>query len=349
MDPPDRIGTTGAWPCAQADQADGGMCGVADRIAPPLATSAAAADRPEEDGASSLGGRPAVRDPRRDGHHCLSGPGICGDDDLCTYLTRVRSVPLLTADEEYALAVRAPQDEAAKRRLIEANLRLVVAIARRYVGRGLPLHDLIQEGSLGLMRAVEKFDCRRGFKLSTYATWWIRQTIMRAIAQKGRTLGLPVHVVERLRSVERVQRRLLQEAGREPTLAETAAELKMSTAEVRALLAVSLAPLDLNGSRFDAGGEPLGDVIEDPDSPSPVVRMEDVARTDLVGRALSLLTTRERRILALRYGCYGEPRTRAEVGREFNLSHERIRQIEVKTLQKLRAFREVQQLRDFLI
>jgi len=272
------------------------------------------------------------------------------NDPLRVYFSEMGKVPLLTAVEEVSLAKRIERhDPEAKRRLIEANLRLVVSIARRHVGRGMPLLDLIQEGNLGLIRAVEKFDYRRGFKFSTYATWWIRQAITRAIADQSRTIRVPVHMVERIGKLIRVQRQLLQEIGREPTHEEIAAEMETTPERVREILKISQQPASLHQQVGDEGDAQLGDFIEDKDTPSPVEEVGETVQREQLARVVELLTQRERRIIELRFGLKGEqPCTLEEVGRQFGLTRERIRQIEAKTLVKLEAYRAAQCLRGLL-
>jgi RNA polymerase primary sigma factor len=272
------------------------------------------------------------------------------NDPVRVYFSEMSRVPLLTAVEEVSLAKRIErQDMEAKRKLIEANLRLVVSIARRHVGRGMPLLDLIQEGNLGLIRAVEKFDYRRGFKFSTYATWWIRQAITRAIADQARTIRIPVHMVERISKLVRVQRQLVQEIGREPTPEEIAAEMDTTPARVREILKISQQPASLHQEVGDEGDAQLGDFVEDKDAPSPVEEVGETVQREQLTRVVALLTERERTIIELRFGLTGEhPRTLEEVGREFGLTRERIRQIEAKTLVKLKAYRAAQCLRGFL-
>ncbi len=271
-------------------------------------------------------------------------------DPVRVYFSEMGKVRLLSAVEEVSLARRIEcEDMAAKRQLIEANLRLVVSIARRYNGRGLSLLDLIQEGNLGLIRAVEKFDYKRGFKFSTYATWWIRQAITRALANQARTIRLPAHMVEQTTKLTRVQRQLLQSMGREPTPEEIAAELEVTPDKVREILKINQEPTSLHTPVGDEGDTVLGDFIEDKDATSPAEEVgETIQREDLT-RVLDLLTQRERRIIELRYGLAdGHPKTLEEVGQKFGLTRERIRQIEAKTLAKLKAYRAAQSLRSFL-
>jgi RNA polymerase primary sigma factor len=271
-------------------------------------------------------------------------------DSLRLYVREIGRVPLLTADREVSLAKRVERgDMAAKRQMIEANLRLVVSIAKPHVGRGLSFLDLIQEGSLGLIRAVEKFDYRRGFKFSTYATWWIRQAVQRAIADKARTIRIPVHMFERLNKVVHIQRQLVQRLGREPRPDEIAAELELTTEEVREILRMAQFPVSLEKPVGEREDSKLGDLVEDELAESPF----DVASVSLrcadVEHALSALPERERQVIVLRFGLHDEqPRTLDEVGRAFGVTRERIRQIESNTLKKLASLPEAQRLKDTL-
>ncbi|MBJ7329312.1 MAG: sigma-70 family RNA polymerase sigma factor [Solirubrobacteraceae bacterium] len=269
-------------------------------------------------------------------------------DSLRLYLRSIGRVPLLTAEEEVALAKRIERgDMAAKQHMVEANLRLVVSIAKGYLGRGLTFLDLIQEGSLGLIRAVEKFDYRRGFKFSTYATWWIRQAVTRAIADKGRTIRIPVHMVEKLNKVVHVERQLVQALGREPTPEEIAKELECEVREVRDILRMSQQPISLEKPIGEEEESELGDFVEDQQAESPFERASENLRRDNVRRALSALPRREREVIELRFGLSGgRPQTLEEVGRAFNVTRERIRQIENHTLKKLESLPEAQRLRD---
>ena len=271
-------------------------------------------------------------------------------DPVRMYFTEMGKVPLLTAVEEVSLAKRIERrDMAAKRKLIEANLRLVVSIARRHNGRGLPFLDLIQEGNLGLIRAVEKFDYRRGFKFSTYATWWIRQAITRALADQARTIRIPVHMVETINKFVRVQRQLVQDIGHEPTPEEIAAEMGVSSEKVREIQKISQEPTSLQQLVGDDGDAQLGDFIEDKDSVSPPEEVGAIVQREEIVLVLSLLTHRERSVLKLRYGLEdGQPRTLEEVGQTFGVTRERIRQIEAKTLAKLTSDQDSQRLRGFL-
>jgi RNA polymerase primary sigma factor len=271
-------------------------------------------------------------------------------DALRLYLREIGKVPLLTAHQEVSLAKRIERgDMGAKQHMIEANLRLVVSIAKGYLGRGLSFLDLIQEGSLGLIRAVEKFDYRRGFKFSTYATWWIRQAVQRAIADKARTIRIPVHMFERLNKVVHIQRQLVQRLGREPRPDEIAAELELTTEEVREILRMAQFPVSLEKPVGEREDSKLGDLVEDELAESPF----DVASVSLrcadVEHALSALPERERQVIVLRFGLHGEqPRTLDEVGRAFGVTRERIRQIENNTLKKLASLPEAQRLKDTL-
>ncbi|MBE0428323.1 MAG: RNA polymerase sigma factor RpoD [Thermoleophilia bacterium] len=271
-------------------------------------------------------------------------------DPVRLYLKEIGRVPLLTAEEEVALAKRIErQDMEAKRRLIQANLRLVVSIAKRYVGRGMLFLDLIQEGNLGLIRAVEKFDYRKGYKFSTYATWWIRQAITRAIADQARTIRIPVHMVETINKLIRVQRQLLQDKGREPTPFEIAKEMDTTPDKVREILKISQEPVSLETPIGEEEDSQLGDFIEDNDAVAPADAVSDIMQKEDLTRVLCSLTHRERKVIELRFGLKGEhPRTLEEVGQKFGVTRERIRQIEAKTLVKLKSYRESQKLKEFL-
>jgi RNA polymerase primary sigma factor len=272
------------------------------------------------------------------------------NDPVRMYLKEIGKVPLLTAEEEVSLAKRIEHvDLEAKRKLIEANLRLVVSIAKRYVGRGMLFLDLIQEGNLGLIRAVEKFDYRKGFKFSTYATWWIRQAITRAIADQARTIRIPVHMVETINRLIRVQRQLLQDIGREPTPEEIAAEMGTTAQKVREVLKISQEPVSLETPIGEEEDSQLGDFIEDEDATMPVEAVSEIMQKEELDHVLGTLTHRERKVIELRFGLKGgHPKTLEEVGSAFGVTRERIRQIEAKTLAKLKAYRESQRLRDFL-
>ena len=269
-------------------------------------------------------------------------------DSLRLYLREIGKVSLLTADQEVYLAKRIERgDMAAKTQMTEANLRLVVSIAKGYLGRGLTFLDLIQEGSLGLIRAVEKFDYRRGYKFSTYATWWIRQAVTRAIADKGRTIRIPVHMVEKLNKVVHVERQLLQHLGREPCPEEIASELECTAREVRDILRMAQQPVSLEKPIGEEEESELGDFVEDKTAESPFEQASENLRRENVRRALAALPPREREVIEMRFGLTGErPRTLEEVGRAFNVTRERIRQIENHTLKKLEALPEAQRLRD---
>ncbi len=269
-------------------------------------------------------------------------------DSLRLYLRSIGRVNLLTADQEVSLAKRIERgDMAAKQQMIEANLRLVVSIAKSYLGRGLTFLDLIQEGSMGLIRAVEKFDYRRGYKFSTYATWWIRQAVTRAIADKGRTIRIPVHMVEKLNKVVHVERQLVQTLGREPTPDEIATELETSVREVRDVLRMAQQPISLERPVGEEDDSELGDFVEDQTAESPFEQAAEHLRRENLRRALNALPAREREVIEMRFGLTGErPYTLEEVGRAFNVTRERIRQIENHTLKKLEALPEAQRLRD---
>ena len=269
-------------------------------------------------------------------------------DSLRLYLRSIGRVQLLTAEREVALAQRIERgDLVAKQEMVEANLRLVVSIAKGYLGRGLSFLDLIQEGSLGLIRAVEKFDYRRGYKFSTYATWWIRQAVTRAIADKGRTIRIPVHMVEKLNKVVHVERQLVQELGREPTPEEIARQLECTSREVREILRMAQQPVSLEKPIGEEEESELGDFVEDESAESPFETASTNLRKENVRRALDALPQREREVIEMRFGLTGaRPYTLEEVGRAFNVTRERIRQIENHTLKKLESLPEAQRLRD---
>jgi len=269
-------------------------------------------------------------------------------DSLRLYLRSIGRVELLTADQEISLAQRIERgDIDAKRHMVEANLRLVVSIAKGYLGRGLSFLDLIQEGSLGLIRAVEKFDYRRGYKFSTYATWWIRQAVTRAIADKARTIRIPVHMVEKLNRVTHVERQLVQRLGREPEPAEIAAELQITVREVRDILRVAQMPVSLEKPVGDEDESELGDFVADDNVEEPFETATENLQREDIQRALDALPARERQVIELRYGLRGhEPLTLEEVGRAFGVTRERIRQIENNTLRKLKQLPEAQRLRE---
>jgi RNA polymerase primary sigma factor len=269
-------------------------------------------------------------------------------DSLRLYLRSIGRVPLLTAEEEVALAKRIERgDVSAKQHMVEANLRLVVSIAKGYVGRGLTLLDLIQEGSLGLIRAVEKFDYRRGYKFSTYATWWIRQAVTRSLADKGRTIRIPVHMVERLNRLIHAERRLIQQLGREPGPAELADELECTVREVRDVMRITQQPISLEKPVGEEDDSALADFVEDASAASPFELASEALRRENVSRVLASLPRREREVIEMRYGIVGgRSRTLEEVGRAFNITRERVRQIENRTLKKLQTLPEAQQLRE---
>jgi len=271
-----------------------------------------------------------------------------GVDSLRLYLNAIGRVPLLTAADEVTLAKRIERgDVAAKQHMVEANLRLVVSIAKNYVGRGLTLPDLIQEGSLGLIRAVEKFDYRRGYKFSTYATWWIRQAVTRALADKGRTIRIPVHMVDRLNKLTYAERRLVQRLGRDPLPEELAHELGCSDADVREVLRVTQQPISLEKPVGDEEDSALGDFVRDDAAPSPFDLAAEALRREDVARMLAALPIREREVIEMRYGILGgRASTLEEVGRAFNITRERVRQIENRTLKKLQTMPESQPLRE---
>ena len=281
----------------------------------------------------------------------LSVPdGVSIEDPVRMYLKEIGQVPLLSAEEEIELAKRMELgDMEAKKRLAEANLRLVVSIAKRYVGRGMLFLDLIQEGNLGLIKAVEKFDYRKGYKFSTYATWWIRQAITRAIADQARTIRIPVHMVETINKLIRVSRQLLQELGREPTPEEIAAEMNMPVERVREILKISQEPVSLETPIGEEEDSHLGDFIQDDNVPVPADVAAFTLLKEQLEEVLSTLTEREKKVLTLRFGLEdGRARTLEEVGREFNVTRERIRQIEAKALRKLRHPSRSRKLKDYL-
>jgi len=276
--------------------------------------------------------------------------GISIDDPVRMYLKEIGKVPLLSAEEEIELALRMEKgDNEAKRRLAEANLRLVVSIAKRYVGRGMLFLDLIQEGNLGLIKAVEKFDYRKGFKFSTYATWWIRQAITRAIADQARTIRIPVHMVETINKLIRVSRQLLQELGRDPHPEEIAKEMNMSVDKVREIMKISQEPVSLETPIGEEEDSHLGDFIPDDDVPAPAEAAAFTLLKEQLIDVLDTLTAREEKVLRLRFGLDdGRARTLEEVGKEFNVTRERIRQIEAKALRKLRHPSRSKKLKDYL-
>ena len=280
----------------------------------------------------------------------MGADGVAIDDPVKVYLKEIGRVPLLTPDEEVDLAVRISNgDEAAKKRLSEANLRLVVSIAKRYLGRGMQFLDLIQEGNLGLIKAVEKFDYTKGFKFSTYATWWIRQAITRAIADQARTIRIPVHMVETINKVKKVSSQLLHANGREPSAEEVAEELDMPVDKVREIMRVAQEPVSLETPIGEEEDSHLGDFIPDDDAPAPADATSHTLLKETLSSVLDSLTPREEKVLRLRFGLEdGRSRTLEEVGKEFNVTRERIRQIEAKALRKLRHPSRSKKLKDFL-
>ncbi len=280
----------------------------------------------------------------------LVGEGVTVDDPVRLYLKDIGSIPLLESDRELYLAERmADGDNDAKKQLIEANLRLVVSIAKRYVGKGMFFLDLIQEGNLGLMKAVDKFDYRKGYKLSTYATWWIRQAITRAIADQARTIRIPVHMVETLHRLARAQRQLLQEYGREPTEEELAKEMNLSVAKIREIMKVSQDPISLEMPVGEEEDTHLGDFIEDENTLSPDTAAAQKMLSEQMDEILSTLSDRDRAVIEMRYGLKnGKQRTLEEVGQEFGITRERIRQIEAKALRRLRRQADQKKLKDYL-
>ena len=282
--------------------------------------------------------------------HELSAEGVALDDPVKAYLKEIGRVPLLTMEQELELARAAQAGDAdARRKLSEANLRLVVSVAKRYVGRGLPFLDLIQEGNLGLMKAAEKFEPERGFKFSTYATWWIRQAITRAIADQARTIRIPVHMVETINKVIRVSRQLLQELGHDPSPNEISAEMGMPVEKVREILKIAQEPVSLETPIGEEEDSHLGDFIPDEGASEPSEAASFTLLKEQLMDVLSTLTPREEKVLKLRFGIEdGRTRTLEEVGKEFNVTRERIRQIEAKALRKLRHPSRSKKLKDFL-
>ena len=284
----------------------------------------------------------------------LSTDGIAIDDPVKIYLKEIGRVPLLTSEEEIQLAEKMSSGnekdaKKARKRLAEANLRLVVSIAKKYVGRGMSFLDLIQEGNMGLIKAVEKFDYKKGFKFSTYATWWIRQAITRAIADQARTIRIPVHMVETINKLIRVSRQLLQELGREPTPEEIAEEMKMPVERVREILKISQEPVSLETPIGEEEDSHLGDFIKDDNVPVPADAATFTLLKEQLEEVLGTLTEREQKVLTLRFGLEdGRARTLEEVGKEFNVTRERIRQIEAKALRKLRHPSRSRKLKDYL-
>ncbi|HWX87741.1 MAG TPA: sigma-70 family RNA polymerase sigma factor [Solirubrobacteraceae bacterium] len=311
-----------------------------------MATDVAVADIEEDEGEfDHLTLRSRLAEIHRTELDLSAEPSV---DSLRLYLRSIGRVPLLSAEEEVCLAKRIERgDVAAKQQMIEANLRLVVSIAKGYLGRGMNFLDLIQEGSLGLIRAVEKFDYRRGYKFSTYATWWIRQSVTRAIADKGRTIRIPVHMVDRLNKVIYAERALIQKLGRDPSPAEIAAELECSAHEVREMLRMAQLPVSLEKPVGDEEDSELADFVEDDTAESPFEVASNALRRQSVARVLASLPRREREVLEMRYGITGDRvRTLDEVGRAFNITRERVRQIESRTLKKLQTAPEAQELRE---
>ena len=323
-----------------AEQAPGAVAADADRPA-----SEGDADNEQETDEETQGVRARLRELKRAEADLSVDPSL---DSLRLYLRSIGRVPLLDAEQEVALAKRIERgDMAAKQHMVEANLRLVVSIAKGYVGRGLTFLDLIQEGSLGLIRAVEKFDHRRGYKFSTYATWWIRQAVSRALADKARTIRIPVHMVERLNKLISAERMLIQQLGREPTAEEIAGELECEVREVRDVLRLAQQPVSLEKPMGEEDDSALADFVEDVSAESPFEIASEALRRENITRVLASLPRREREVLELRYGIVGgRARTLEEVGRAFNITRERVRQIENRTLKKLQSLPEAQQLRE---
>ncbi|MFR8001527.1 MAG: RNA polymerase sigma factor RpoD [Hydrogeniiclostridium sp.] len=292
----------------------------------------------------------AQEEEEEDLENALNTDGIAIDDPVKVYLKEIGRVPLLSPDEEVTLAVRiAEGDESAKKRLSEANLRLVVSIAKRYLGRGMQFLDLIQEGNLGLIKAVEKFDYTKGFKFSTYATWWIRQAITRAIADQARTIRIPVHMVETINKVKKISSQLLHTNGHEPTAEEISDELDMPVDKVREIMRVAQEPVSLETPIGEEEDSHLGDFIPDDDAPAPQDAASHTLLKEQLSEVLDTLTPREEKVLRLRFGLEdGRSRTLEEVGKEFNVTRERIRQIEAKALRKLRHPSRSKKLKDFL-
>jgi RNA polymerase primary sigma factor len=292
-----------------------------------------------------IAGRPSL-DEEEEG--ARRGAREVSTDALQLFLKDIGKVELLTAAQEVELAKRIERgDHSAKQAMVEANLRLVVSIAKRYRNQGLPFLDLIQEGTIGLVRAAEKFDYRKGFKFSTYATWWIRQAVARALADKARTIRMPVHVVEKLNKIGRIERKLLAELGREPTNAEIAAELELDLDEVEHIRRSAQAPVSLEKPVGDEEESEFGHFLADETAPAPDEAADTAMRKETLARILDTLSLRERRVLEMRYGLNGQhPRTLDEVGRTFNVTRERVRQIENQCLKKLQALAESQKLRD---
>ena len=292
----------------------------------------------------------ALETPETEEGDAAGGDAVAIDDPVKVYLKEIGRVPLLSAEEEIELSIKiADGDQQAKKRLSEANLRLVVSIAKRYVGRGMQFLDLIQEGNLGLIKAVEKFDYTKGFKFSTYATWWIRQAITRAIADQARTIRIPVHMVETINKVKKVSSQLLHKNGHEPTAEEIAVELDMPAEKVREIMRVAQEPVSLETPIGEEEDSHLGDFIPDDEAPAPADAASHMLLKEQLREVLGSLTPREEKVLSLRFGLEdGRPRTLEEVGKEFDVTRERIRQIEAKALRKLRHPSRSKKLKDFL-
>ena len=303
-----------------------------------------------DDTAPEISGKGGDADLVDDLEMALSTEGIAIDDPVKVYLKEIGRVPLLSSDEETELAKRmAEGDTKAKNRLSEANLRLVVSIAKKYVGRGMQFLDLIQEGNLGLLKAVEKFDYTKGFKFSTYATWWIRQAITRAIADQARTIRIPVHMVETISKVKKVSSQLLHETGHDPSAEEIAEKLNMPAERVREIMRIAQVPVSLETPIGEEEDSHLGDFIPDDDAPAPADAASLMLLKEQLNDVLSTLTDREAKVLKLRFGLEdGRSRTLEEVGKEFDVTRERIRQIEAKALRKLRHPSRSKKVKDFL-
>jgi RNA polymerase primary sigma factor len=334
----------------QSDEHDNSLSGAPANYGHGRSESAASRSplgRPaaQDDPGRGLASGAPHEEPKSDEVDVVTEPNL---DSLRLYLSSIGRVPLLTAEQEVMLAKRIERgDVAAKEHMVEANLRLVVSIAKSYVGRGLTFLDLIQEGSLGLIRAVEKFDHRRGHKFSTYATWWIRQAVTRSLADKGRTIRIPVHMVERLNKLSRAERQLTQRLGREPSAEELAAELQCEADEVRELMRVTQQPVSLEKPVGEEDDSALVDFVEDPQAASPFELASEALRREEIVHVLASLPRREREVIEMRYGIVGgRSCTLEEVGRTFNITRERVRQIENRTLKKLQTLPDAQQLRE---